>query len=247
MVQSKEEFLLALCKEINISLEKRQACQLLDYYNLLIEWNEKINLTSITEFEDVCIKHFSDSMSLVKMFSSKEEMIEYFKDKSLIDVGTGAGFPGIVLKILMPDLDITLMDSLDKRIKFLNLVIERLGLTKIKTVHGRVEDFAHKAEFREQYDFATARAVASLPVLSEYCIPFVKPGGRFISYKSEKAEEEILNSEKALSILGGKVSSKITFTLPQSDLGRTLIIIEKENNTPKNYPRKAGTPSKKPL
>lgn len=247
MVQSKEEFLLTLCKEINITLEKRQACQLLEYYDLLVEWNEKINLTSITEFEDVCLKHFIDSMSIVNLFDSSEEMINHFKGKTLIDVGTGAGFPGIVLKILIPGLHITLMDSLDKRIKFLNLVIEKLGLSDIETVHGRVEDFANKPEFREQFDYATARAVAALPVLSEYCIPFVKLGGSFISYKSEKADEEISISDKALSILGGKISSKISFTLPKSDLGRTLIVIEKEKATPKSYPRKAGTPSKKPL
>jgi len=247
MVENKEDYLISLVEKLNINLSKRQACQFIDYYNLLTEWNEKINLTAITEFEDVCLKHFADSLSIINLFSSFEEMEEYFKDKSIIDVGTGAGFPGICLKILLPDLNVTLMDSLDKRIKFLNEVINRLELKKIETVHARVEDFAKKAEYREQFDFATARAVASLPVLCEYCIPFVKVGGYFIPYKSEKAEDEISLSKKAFDVLGGELDSKVTFNLPGDDSNRTLIKIKKKSSTPMQYPRKAGTPTKKPL
>lgn len=244
---SKEDYIVSLAEKLNIPLDKRQACQFLAYYNLLVEWNEKINLTAITEFEDVCLKHFVDSLSIINMFSSFEDMKEYFKDKTLIDVGTGAGFPGICLKIILPDLKITLMDSLDKRIKFLNEVINTLDLKDIVTVHGRVEDCAKLKEYREQFDFATARAVASLPVLSEYCLPFVKVGGSFIPYKSEKIDEEISLSGNALKLLGGKIVSRVSFALPDSDLQRTILRIKKDSSTPGVYPRKAGTPSKKPL
>ena len=244
---SREEYLSNLSGKLNIVLSKDQVNAFLKYYELLIEWNEKINLTAITEFEDVCLKHFVDSMSIVNAFSSFEEASEFFAGKTLIDVGTGAGFPGVCLKILFPELNITLMDSLDKRIKFLNEVISALSLEKIVTVHARVEDAAKIAEFREQFDFATARAVASLPVLSEYCIPFVKVGGSFIAYKSEKVLEEISLSSNALSILGGKIESEYSFSLPGSDLQRTILFVKKEKSTPDKYPRKAGTPSKKPL
>ena len=244
---SKEEYLLNLSKKLNIELSKEQAEAFLKYYELLIEWNEKINLTAITEFEDVCLKHFVDSLSIVNAFSSFKEAESFFAGKTLIDVGTGAGFPGVCLKILFPELNITLMDSLDKRIKFLNEVISVLSLKKICTVHARVEDAAKTSEYREQFDFATARAVASLPVLSEYCIPFVKVGGCFIAYKSEKVLEEIALSSNALSILGGKIESEHSFSLPDSDLQRTILFIKKESGTPDKYPRKAGTPTKKPL
>lgn len=247
MIISKEEYLESLIGKLNISLSKRQVCQFLQYYDLLVEWNEKINLTAITEFEDVCLKHFADSLSIINMFSSFEDMEEYFKDKTIIDVGTGAGFPGVCLKILLPELRVTLMDSLDKRIKFLNDVIDKLQLEKIEAVHARVEDFAKKPEFREQFDFATARAVASLPVLCEYCLPFVKVGGSFIPYKSEKVDEEISISDNALRVLGGKIVDKCSFVLPDSDLQRTILRIKKIQKTDKQYPRKAGTPSKKPL
>ena len=244
---SKEEHLSSLSKKLNIELSKEQIDAFLKYYELLIEWNEKINLTAITEFEDVCLKHFVDSMSIINAFSSFEEAKEYFSGKTLIDVGTGAGFPGICLKIIFPELNITLMDSLDKRIKFLEEVISALSLKKIVTVHARVEEAARTEEFRENFDFATARAVASLPVLSEYCLPFVKEGGCFIAYKSEKVLEEISLSSNALSTLGGKIESEHSFSLPDSDLQRTILFIRKENKTPDKYPRKAGTPSKKPL
>jgi 16S rRNA (guanine527-N7)-methyltransferase len=195
----------------------------------------------------VCVKYFIDLDSIVKLLCSYKEADEFFKDKTMIDVGTGAGFPGICLKILFPDLELTLMDSLDKRIKFLNEVIKELSLDKIETVHARVEEFAKKSEFREQFDFATARAVASLPVLSEYCLPFVKLGGEFIAYKSEKADEEVSLSQNAFSVLGGKLKKNVSFVLPETDYKRAIIVINKEKSTPSGYPRKAGTPVKKPL
>ena len=244
---SKEEHLSFLSKKLNIDLSKEQIDAFLKYYELLIEWNEKINLTAITEYEEVCLKHFVDSMSIVNAFSSFKEAEKFFSGKTLIDVGTGAGFPGVCLKILFPQIKITLMDSLDKRIKFLNEVISSLSLEGISTVHARVEDAARTAEFREMFDFSTARAVASLPVLSEYCIPFVKKGGFFIAYKSEKVLEEISLSSNALSLLGGNIESEYSFSLPDSDLQRTILFIRKENKTPDKYPRKAGTPTKKPL
>ncbi len=243
----REDYLYELIGKLNIELDKRQVCQFIQYYDLLVEWNVKINLTAITEFEDVCLKHFADSLSIINMFSSLESMKDYFSGKSIIDVGTGAGFPGICLKILLPELNVTLMDSLDKRIKFLNEVINKLGLENINTVHGRVEDFAKLSEYRESFDFATARAVASLPVLCEYCIPFVKEGGSFIPYKSEKIDEEISVSNNALEILGGKIVDRVSFKLPDSELQRTILRIKKVKATPKQYPRKAGTPVKKPL
>lgn len=236
-----------LSKELNIELSEKQLTQFHMYYELLIEWNEKINLTSITDWEGVVIKHFIDSMSFVKLFSSYEECLEITSGKSLADIGTGAGFPGLALKILLPELNVTLMDSLDKRIKFLNEVISSLNLEKIETIHGRAEDLAHNPLYREQFDYATARAVAALPVLCEYCIPFVKKDGFFIAYKSEKSEEEIADSKNAIFLLSGKLIDNISFVLPKTDMNRTIISIKKTNNTSKKYPRKAGTPSKKPL
>ena len=234
-------------KSIGIDLDKRQLCRFLDYYHLLIEYNEKINLTAITKWEDVVIKHFVDSMSLVKVYGGLDELTVKTKDKRLADIGTGAGFPGIALKILLPDLNINLIDSLEKRIKFLNVVCEKLELEGINAVHGRVEDLAHDINYRENFDFVTARAVASLPVLSEYCIPFIKKDGIFFAYKSEKAEEEITLSKNALNVLNSKIESFCEFTIPNTDFNRTIIVIRKEEKTSDKYPRKSGTPSKKPL
>lgn len=245
MSEKELTFLIELFEKHNIVLEKRQACQFYKYYELLVSWNEKINLTAITNYEDVCIKHFLDSASIINMFSSYKEMVSYFSGKTIIDVGTGAGFPGIPLKILIPDLNVVLADSLDKRVNFLNTVISELELDGISAVHGRVEDLAKSNEYREAFDFSTARAVAALPVLSEYCIPFVKVDGLFIAYKSEKAAEEVSSSERALSLLGGKIVDSKSFSI--FDMKREIIYIKKVSSTPKQYPRKAGTPSKKPL
>ncbi|MBD5496754.1 MAG: 16S rRNA (guanine(527)-N(7))-methyltransferase RsmG [Lachnospiraceae bacterium] len=226
--------------EFNITLSDLQLQQFITYYELLVEWNGFMNLTAITEYEEVLKKHFVDSLSLVKVCDLTKEM-------SLIDIGTGAGFPGIPLKIAFPNLKITLLDSLHKRVQFLNTVIEKLALTNIDTVHGRAEDFARPGSLREQYDICVSRAVANLTTLSEYCIPFVKRGGVFVSYKSEKLLEEKQEAEEAISILGGNVEKQVQFTLPNSDICRNLFVIKKVKDSPKKYPRKAGLPAKEPL
>lgn len=238
-------YLDTLMSQIGISINKRQLCQFMDYYKLLIEWNEKINLTAITDFNDVCLKHFADSAALVKSYGSFAEMEKKLSGKSLCDVGTGAGFPGIPLKILLPGLRVSLFDSLDKRIHFLDTVISSLGLEDIEAVHGRAEDLA-RTGYRGTFDHSVARAVASLPVLCEYCIPFLKEGGTFIAYKSDAAEE-ISASSNALSVLYSEIVSCETFLLPGSDITRSIVMIQKKGPTKDAYPRKAGKPSKQPL
>ena len=225
---------------LGIQLTEKQKQQFDKFYELLVEWNKVMNLTGITEYEEVNEKHFVDSVALVKAVSLN-------KKQNLIDVGTGAGFPGIPLKIVFPHLKVTLLDSLNKRIKFLDTVIEELGLEHIETIHGRAEDFAKQADYREQYDICVSRAVANLATLSEYCIPYVKIGGLFIPYKSGEIEEELSHSEKAITILGGKLYQVIKFELPGSEIGRSFVKIEKIKSTAKKYPRKAGLPSKEPL
>ncbi len=227
-------------KKFSITLEKRQVCQFLKYYELLLQWNSFMNLTGITEFSEVMKKHFTDSLSLAGYQ-------DLSKINTLIDVGTGAGFPGIPLKIAFPHLKVTLLDSLNKRINFLNEVIRELELTEIEAVHGRAEDFARPEKLREKYDLSVSRAVANLSTLSEYCIPFVKKGGIFAAYKSEKGAEELTAAKKAVNLLGGKIIEKKDFALPDSDMSRTIILIQKEKETPKKFPRKAGLPSKEPL
>lgn len=231
-------------KKWNIELSDKQIGQFMDYYDLLTEWNSFMNLTAITEFEDVCKKHFVDSLSIVKAVSFEKRDTQKI---SLIDVGTGAGFPGIPLAIVFPELEITLLDSLQKRIHFLDHVIEKLALANCKTIHGRAEDFAKENLLREKFDYCVSRAVANLSTLSEYCLPYVKPGGYFVSYKSEKIADEAKKAEHAIQILGGVFDNQVSFTLPDSDLYRNLYVIRKENHTPKKYPRKAGLPSKDPM
>lgn len=227
-------------EELNIKLKKRQMCQFLQYYELLVEWNSFMNLTAITDYDEVIKKHFIDSLSLVKA-------IDLSKEYSVIDIGTGAGFPGIPLKIAFPNLKITLLDSLNKRIKFLDEVINKLELKDIKTIHGRAEDFAKDKNYRQMYDLCVSRAVANLSTLSEYCLPYIKKGGKFISYKSEKINDEMNVARNAIKILGGNINSQVEFNLPDSDIYRKLFIIDKINDTPMKYPRKAGLPSKEPL
>ncbi len=226
---------------LGITLNEKQIAQFMRYYELLVEWNSFMNLTGITEFEEVMKKHFLDSLSLVKVLSLQN------KEISMIDIGTGAGFPGIPLKIAFPQIKMTLLDSLNKRIKFLDEVIAELGLTEIQTIHGRAEDFAKDTNYREKYDTCVSRAVANLSTLSEYCLPFVKVGGCFVSYKSEKVADEVTEAKKAIAILGGKVNQQVDFYLPDSDIDRNLFVIDKEAPTPKKYPRKAGLPAKEPL
>lgn len=226
-----------------IRLSDMQKKQFLTYYKNLVLWNQVMNLTAITDMEEVYTKHFVDSLSFIKAISG-QAMPE---GSRLIDVGTGAGFPGLPLAIVYPGLQVTLMDSLNKRIRFLDDTVEQLGLANVRTVHARAEELARNKQYREQYDLCCSRAVANISTLSEYCLPFIKQGGLFISYKSEKAEEELKESGKAVTILGGKLEDKIRFILPGTDYQRILLLIRKIKATPGKYPRKAGTPSKEPL
>lgn len=227
-------------EKIGITLNERQKQQFDKYYEMLVEWNKVMNLTGITEYDEVNLKHFTDSLTIART----QEMQ---KVQSVIDIGTGAGFPGIPLKIAFPHLKVVLLDSLNKRIKFLDAVIEELGLENISTIHGRAEDFAKKKEYRECFDLCVSRAVANLATLSEYCLPFVKVEGEFISYKSGDSDEEIRDAEFAVKVLGGKITDVDKFQLPGTDMGRSLVKIKKVKNTAGKYPRKAGLPSKEPL
>lgn len=234
------ERLQSKAEQLGIRLSEKQLEQFQCYYERLIEKNKVMNLTAITEYEEVVDKHFVDSILLgsVKELSGK---------KRVIDVGTGAGFPGIPLKIVYPELEITLLDSLNKRVKFLNEVIEELGLTGIQTVHSRAEDLAQDAVHRQQYDICVSRAVANLATLSEYCIPFVKQGGYFISYKSTQIEEELKQAKKAVQVLGGTLEQIETVQIPGTTIERQFVMIRKSGTTPKKFPRKAGTASKTPI
>lgn len=225
-------------EKLEISISEEQLEQFISYYEMLIEKNKVMNLTAITDFDEVIEKHFIDSLNLFRFTDLKA-------DKTIIDMGTGAGFPGIPLKIAFPNLKITLADSLNKRILFLNDVISELGLTDIDTVHGRAEDLAKDKIYRENYDICVSRAVANLSTLSEYCLPFVKIGGQFISYKSGDCDEEITNAKSAIFLLGGRLNQIQKFEM--NDNSRSFVIIDKVNGTSKQYPRKAGLPSKKPL
>ncbi|KMZ54485.1 16S rRNA (guanine(527)-N(7))-methyltransferase RsmG [Dorea sp. D27] len=227
-------------QQLNITLNDRQSEQFKIFYNLLIEWNKVMNLTGITEYEEVVEKHFVDSLALIKA-------VDIQKIHNIIDIGTGAGFPGIPLKIAFPQLNVTLLDSLNKRIRFLNTVIENTGLKGIEAIHGRAEDYAKQPDYRENYDLCVSRAVANLATLSEYCIPYIRIGGIFVSYKSEDVEQEVECSKNAISLLGGNIKETVRFQLPGTDIGRSFIIIEKEKMTSEKYPRKAGLPSKEPL
>lgn len=225
---------------LGITLNDEQKKQFLTFYNLLVDWNKVMNLTGITEYEEVNEKHFVDSVSIVKA-------IDIHKVETVIDIGTGAGFPGIPLKIVFPHLNIVLLDSLNKRINFLNTVISELGLKNIRTIHGRAEDFAKQEIYREQFDLCVSRAVANLSTLSEYCIPYVKKGGMFVPYKSGEIDDEVQQAKKAIHILGGKIDKVIKFELPGTEIGRSFIKINKIEKTAKKYPRKAGLPTKEPL
>lgn len=238
---NKEEFyskLIELAKKINIEIVPHLAKKFYKYMILLLEWNEKINLTAITDVDEIIIKHFVDSLTITKYIKENEK---------IIDVGTGAGFPGIPIAIMMPNTKITLLDSLNKRILFLNEVKKELNLNNIQTVHSRAEDFGRDVKSREKYDIAVSRAVANLSTLSEYLMPFVKINGKMICMKGSNIEDEISDAKFAIKELGGKITKIDEFNLPNTDIKRNIIIVEKEKNTPKTYPRKAGLPSKEPL
>ena len=240
-----EHFKKQLTEEMSsmgIALSEEQVRQFETYYDLLIEWNNVMNLTAITEESEVITKHFTDSASLIKAVPSILNA-----SLKIADIGTGAGFPGIPLKILNPQLEIVLMDSLNKRIRFLEDTVQKLGLTNVTAVHARAEELAKNKSYREKMDFCCSRAVANLSTLSEYCLPFVKKGGYFISYKTEQVQEEINQGQKAIKVLGGGNTEAVFFTLPGTDYQRSLVKIEKQAATPAKYPRKAGTPAKEPI
>lgn len=228
-------------QDYNIILTDEQVKKFRLYYELLIEWNEKINLTAITEYSEVIKKHFLDSCLLLKEYNEAN-----FKEKSIIDIGTGAGFPGIPLAILLSDTSFTLVDSLNKRIDFLKIVTEKLGLTNVTLYHGRAEDFGKNKDFREKYDYCVSRAVAALPLLLEYCSPFIVKNGSLLLYKSKKVSQEIEEASNALSLLNCIVSKNIQL-VDEDDFERYILQIDKVDNTPDKYPRKAGKPKKKPL
>ena len=227
-------------EKFNINLTEHQKEQFDRYYEMLVEWNNVMNLTGITDYDEVNLKHFTDSLTLVRN-------IDMNKIDAVIDIGTGAGFPGLPIKIAFPHIHVVLLDSLNKRIKFLNAVIEELDLADVETLHGRAEDYAKKEEYRGQFDLCVSRAVANLSTLSEYCIPFIKIDGLFISYKSTKIDKEVKEAGTAVSLLGGRIEEKKELILPGSDIPRSFILIRKQRPTPAKFPRKAGLPSKEPL
>ncbi|MCL2050645.1 MAG: 16S rRNA (guanine(527)-N(7))-methyltransferase RsmG [Lachnospiraceae bacterium] len=227
--------------KLGINLSSNQISKFEHFLELLLAENEKYNLTAITDRDEAYKKHFIDSLSLINYG------VDLLAEINLIDIGSGAGFPGIPLKIAFPQLNITLVDATNKRVAFLNDIIGRLNLSGIKAVHGRAEELAHQENFREQYELCVSRAVASLATLSEYCLPFVKPGGLFIAYKAEVAAAEISSAENSISLLGGQAHQQMSFTLPNSDIVRSLVGIEKIRETPSKYPRRAGLPGKRPL
>lgn len=237
----REEFkenLEKMLKQINVKIKDEQMNQFYEYMNLLLEWNEKINLTAITEPNDIILKHFVDSLTILKYLKSNEK---------IVDIGTGAGFPGIPLAIMSESNRFTLVDSLNKRINFLEDIKEKISLKNIETVHLRAEEFGQNKLYRERFDIAVSRAVANLCVLVEYLLPAVKVGGKIICMKGSKMNEEVKEAEYAIKELGGWIKQKEEFCLPESNMKRNIIIIEKVKVTPSKYPRKAGIPSKKPL
>ena len=233
-----DKYLLENLKKEDIKVEENVSGEFWKYMNTLLEWNKNVNLTAITYVREIIEKHFIDSLTILNRIEN---------NKTIVDVGTGAGFPGIPLSIMNPTLKITLVDSLNKRLVFLQEVINQLGLKNVELVHARAEDFGQNKKYREKFDVATSRAVANLSTLSEYLIPLVKVGGKCICMKAANATEEIEQAKKAISVLCGAISKVDEFCLPQSDIGRTIIEIKKEKSTPNKYPRKAGLPSKEPI
>ena len=235
---TERELLTAGLRELGVAECPSAADNLLRYSEILREKNKVMNLTAITDPTEIVTRHFLDCAALAPYMP---------QDGRVLDVGTGAGFPGIPLKIAFPEVEVLLLDSLNKRVKFLNEVIGQLGLSKITAIHGRAEDFARQKEYREQFDLVVSRAVANLSSLSEYCLPYVKVGGRFVSYKSGKLSEELTAAGKAIHVLGGEAKEPVYFQLTGTEDERSFVCIEKGKATPKKYPRKAGTPAKEPI
>ncbi|KGR91852.1 16S rRNA methyltransferase [Ureibacillus massiliensis 4400831 = CIP 108448 = CCUG 49529] len=236
---NEQQFIEAL-KEKGIELSETQIAQFKTYFELLVEWNEKMNLTAITDLEGVYLKHFYDSISASFYF-------DFTKVSSVCDVGAGAGFPSLPIKICFPDLHVTIVDSLNKRITFLNHLSEQLNLKNVEFVHSRAEEFGQNVKYREKFDVATARAVARLSVLSEFCLPLVKKGGNFVALKAAAGPEELKEANKAINTLGGSLKEEFAYQLPIEDSERTIYIINKIKETPKKYPRKPGVPNKSPI
>ena len=232
------EKLIDQANKMEILLNEEQQTKFYKYMELIIDWNKKINLTAITEPWEVINKHFIDSISILKQIESKDKVV---------DIGTGAGFPGVPIKIANPSIEITLVDSLNKRINFLKEIIKELDLKGIEAVHARAEEFGQSKAYREKYDVVTSRAVARLNILVEYMLPIVKVGGKCICMKGPESEEEIKEAQKAINVLGGTIKNVEKFSLPETDINRTIIVIEKNRETPETYPRKAGTPTKNPI
>ncbi|AKA71257.1 16S rRNA (guanine(527)-N(7))-methyltransferase RsmG [Clostridium scatologenes] len=228
------------CRDVELPFNEDTYNKFNQYKDMIKDWNEKINLTAIVDDEQIFKKHFIDCIKIFKFSPLKEA-------KNVIDIGTGAGFPGIPIKIMKQELDLILLDSLNKRVNFLNEVVSKIKLNNVETIHGRAEDFSRQPKYREQVDIAVSRAVANLAVLSELCIPYVKVGGYFVAMKGPSVDDEIKEGKRAISILGGKIDDVIKINIEDSDLDHNLVIIEKIKETPKAYPRKAGTASKKPL
>lgn len=227
-------------RELNIGINKKSIDELLLFRDMLLEWNKKINLTSITDNQEIFIKHFFDSATCMAT--------GYIKDGfEVVDIGTGAGFPGLVLKIINNEINITLLDSLKKRTNYLENLVINLGLKNVEIIHGRAEEYGNKVEYREKYDIALSRAVASINVLLEYCLPYIKNGGYFLCQKGPNFKDELKEAEKALKTLGGKINEVKEFILPGSDIKRNIIVIEKIHKTPAKYPRKAGKPTSNPI
>lgn len=239
------ELFIQRLNKLDIVLTDKQLEQFQLYYEILVEQNQYMNLTAITEYDDVLLKHFADCLA-VNVVPVFQKLISD-NHVRVIDVGTGAGFPGLPIKIAFPHIYIDLLDSLNKRINFLNDVIAQIDLDRVRTFHGRAEDFGNNKEYREKYDLCVSRAVANLSTLSEYCLPYIKNNGYFIALKSGEIADEIEAAKNAISILGGEVQECIPFTLPESDINRNFVVIKKIKNTPNKYPRKAGLPSREPL
>lgn len=256
----KNQFLQRL-KDIMVEINGMQYEQFIRYYELLTEWNQFMNLTGITDYDEVMVKHFVDSLAVRKAIveishqenqqsgnqQNLESRLDFSKEITIIDVGTGAGFPGLPIKIAFPETRVMLLDSLNKRVNFLREVIQQLGLEGIEAVHGRAEEFARRPDFRESYTLGVSRAVANLSTLAEYVLPFVKTGGYFIAYKSGDIEEEVQAAGKAVLLLGGLIRNTYKFILPGTDIERSFVLIEKIKSAPKKYPRKAGLPGKEPI